>query len=125
MTARFTLALAGSALALCAADSWLTKDYTTWTSEETKRVLTNSPWARETTTSMAENGPGMLPPGGSAESGGRGGGMGGGGMGGGMGGQGAGAGGMGSGGGMGGAENMGGGGGGGGRGGRVWPARAA
>jgi hypothetical protein len=106
MTARFTLALTGTALALCAAESWLSKDYTAWTSEETKRVLTNSPWARETTTSMAENNPGMLPPGGSAESGGRGGG----GMsGGGMGGQGAGAG-MGSGEGMGGG-GMGGGGG--------------
>jgi hypothetical protein len=119
MTGRFTLALAGTALALCAADSWLSKDYTAWTSEETKRVLTNSPWARETTTSIADYGPGMLPPGGSAESGGRngGGGMGAGGMGGGgMGSQGAGAGGMGNGG-LGSAEGMGGGGNRGGRGG--------
>jgi hypothetical protein len=122
MNTKTAIALAGTAIALCAAESWINKDYTKWTKEETQKVLSNSPWARETTTTMAEGGPGGGM--GADNSGGRGGGGGmgsGGGMGGGGGGGVGGGGGMSASGGMGtsgmGGEGMGGGGGRGGRGG--------
>jgi hypothetical protein len=71
------LALAGSvcAVALLAADVWKTKDYTQWTSEEVRKVLTDSPWAKQISVTSGRSG-------GQRRGGGRGGGMGGGGRGG-------------------------------------------
>jgi len=37
------------ALALYASEFWNTKDYTQWTSEETNKVLNDSPWAKQKT----------------------------------------------------------------------------
>lgn len=37
------------AVALYAAEFWNTKDYTQWTSEETNKMLTDSPWAKQKT----------------------------------------------------------------------------
>ena len=103
-----------AALLLCvlpsfAEDFWKIKPYTEWTEKELKKMLTNSPWAKEVAAGMQPGaggggGGGMSKGGGGRKGGGGGGGMGGGGEGGGEGG----GGGMGGGGG-----GMGGGGGGG------------
>jgi hypothetical protein len=45
------IGIAGSACAamLFASDFWKTKDYTTWTDDETNKVLSDSPWAKAKT----------------------------------------------------------------------------
>jgi hypothetical protein len=94
MTTKITLAVAGTALLLCAADAWKNPDYTQWSSEDAQKVMTKSPWAKETTVTMGQGsspgsqgsrrggmggGGGMGGMGGGGMGGGRGGGMGGGG----------------------------------------------
>src|SRR5271167_4061566 len=56
MKFKMTLAVAGTALALCAADAWKNPDYTQWSTDDAQKVLTKSPWAKETTVSMGTGG---------------------------------------------------------------------
>ena len=72
-------ALTAATVTLCAADFWETKDYAEWTKKESKKLLTNSPWARQVSLSMGGGGG----RGGGGRGGGGGGGRGGGGGGGG------------------------------------------
>src|SRR5215831_6719313 len=51
------LLIAGIALG---EDFWVKKEYTQWTEEEIKKVMTNSPWAKDVTVSAP---PGTLGPG--------------------------------------------------------------
>jgi len=70
-----------------AEDFWKTKPYTEWTDKELRKMLTNSPWAKEVAAGMQPSGGGgMSKGGGGRKGGGGGGGMGGGGEGGGEGG---------------------------------------
>ena len=69
----------GMACALWAADPWKNTDYTQWSSEDAKKLLTKSPWAKDVTVSMGQS----ASPGGGGGGSRRGGGGGGGGMGGG------------------------------------------
>ncbi|HXN45922.1 MAG TPA: hypothetical protein VN893_04735, partial [Bryobacteraceae bacterium] len=50
-----TAALSGPLL-LLAGDSWRDKDPAQWSSDEVNQVLTNSPWARQVTTSASQEG---------------------------------------------------------------------
>lgn len=70
-------------LGLYAEDFWKTKPYTEWTEKEIKRVLTNSPWAKEVSAPMPGGSGGGAGGGGGRGGGRKGGGGGGGGMGGG------------------------------------------
>ena len=49
-------ALTAATVTLCAADFWETKDYAEWTKKESKKLLTNSPWARQVSLSMGGGG---------------------------------------------------------------------
>jgi hypothetical protein len=53
---RVTLAGSLCAVALWASDFWKTKDYTQWTSDETVKMLTESPWAKEITVTSGQQG---------------------------------------------------------------------
>lgn len=66
-----------------AEDFWKTKPYAEWTEKEIKKILTNSPWAKDVTTSFGGPAAGGAGGGGGRGGGGRRGGGGGGGMGGG------------------------------------------
>ena len=80
MKFKITLAALGAAAALCAADAWKNPDFTQWSQEDAKKVLTKSPWAREVSVSTGM--PGAMPSGGGGRrrgGGGDSGGMGGGG----------------------------------------------
>jgi hypothetical protein len=67
MKFKITLAAVASALALCAADAWKNTDYTQWSPEEAKKILSKSPWSKEVSVITGA-------PGGGQQSGGRGGG---------------------------------------------------
>ncbi len=58
MTRKVALTIAASAVTLFAAEVWNTKDYTKWSSEETQKILMNSPWAKETSTTSEAGQPG-------------------------------------------------------------------
>lgn len=47
------------AVALFASEVWKNKDYTQWTSEEVSKVLTDSPWAKQTTVTTEPSGMGQ------------------------------------------------------------------
>lgn len=76
MKFKITLVAVASALALCAADAWKNTDFTQWSHDDAKKILSKSPWAKEVSVIMGQ-------PGGGQQSGGRGGGKRGGGGGGG------------------------------------------
>jgi hypothetical protein len=76
MNIKITLAAVGTAFLLCAADAWKNPDYTQWSTEDVQKVLTKSPWAKETTISMGAGGYPGAGRGGSRRGGGGGGGMG-------------------------------------------------
>src|ERR1700688_3117573 len=78
MKFKITLAALGAAAALCAADAWKNTDFTQWSQEDVKKVLTKSPWAREVSVSAGM--PGAMPSGGGRSRRGGGGDSGGGGM---------------------------------------------
>ena len=80
------LLFAGGPLVVSGADFWKTKQPSDWSAKDVKRLLTNSPWAKEVTLQMGGGMAGAGLPGGMAGGGGRGGGRRGGAMGGGMGG---------------------------------------
>jgi hypothetical protein len=105
MKFKITLVAIGTAVAMCAADAWKNTDFTKWSPEDSKKVLTKSPWAKEVSVSMGQ---GTMPTGNGSRRGGGGGGMAGTDAGG-MGGMGGGGGGRGMGGGGGGGGEMGGG----------------
>ena len=50
-----TAALGGT-LVLLAGDSWRDKEPSQWSSDEVNQVLTNSPWAKQVTTSASQEG---------------------------------------------------------------------
>ncbi|HEY7304593.1 MAG TPA: hypothetical protein VH601_10785 [Bryobacteraceae bacterium] len=62
--ATVTAATAFAALTLFAADPWKGKDVSTWTSQDVKRVLTDSPWVQQAaaTFSLAAEEPPEVPP---------------------------------------------------------------
>ncbi len=56
MKFKITLAAVASALALCAADAWKNTDFTQWSQDDAKKVLTKSPWAKEVSVIMGAPG---------------------------------------------------------------------
>jgi len=49
---KIILVAASAALALCAADAWKNTDFTQWSPEDAKKVLTKSPWSKEVAVSL-------------------------------------------------------------------------
>jgi hypothetical protein len=62
MKFKIGLAAIGAAAALCAADAWKNTDFTQWSQDDAKKVLTKSPWAKEISVSTGQ--PGGMPSGG-------------------------------------------------------------
>jgi hypothetical protein len=56
MKFKIVLAAIGAAAALCAADAWKNTDFTQWSQDDAKKVLTKSPWAKEISVSSGEQG---------------------------------------------------------------------
>jgi hypothetical protein len=71
MKFKITLAAVGAAAALCAADAWKNTDFTQWSQDDAKKVLTKSPWAKEVSVSTGQ--PGAMPSSGRSKRGGGGG----------------------------------------------------
>jgi hypothetical protein len=56
MKFKIVLAAIGAAAFLCAADAWKNPDFTQWSQDDAKKVLTKSPWAKEISVGSGEQG---------------------------------------------------------------------